>query len=270
MYFVKSIMMKFSIVLYKHMKNKHRENITHFGFQNVQINRKKSLVANVFNKIATKYDLMNDFMSFGIHRIWKRFLINHSEVCKGYKVLDLAGGTGDLSIKFVELIGNTGIVVLLDINRTMLQIGRERLRNLGILNNVLYIQADAEFLPFADNTFHCIAVSFGLRNFTNKNKALSSMYRVLKFGGKLLILDFGMPTDKFVTILYNFYSFHIIPKLGRLITNNASSYRYLVESIRMHPNPHVLKDMILNSGFCDVEYFNMTNGIAVLHCAYKR
>lgn len=252
------------------MKNKYREKTTHFGFKNVQINRKSSLVSNVFNAIANKYDLMNDFMSFGIHRMWKKFLIDHSEVFDGCRVLDLAGGTGDLSIKFSRLIGNTGTVVLLDINDIMLKIGRDRLRNLGILNNVLYIQADAEFLPFPDNTFHCIAVSFGLRNFTNKNRALNSMYRVLKPGGKLLILDFGMPTAKLIAILYDFYSFYVIPKLGSLIANNSNSYRYLVESIRMHPAPNLLKDMILNSGFCDVEYFNLTNGIAVLHCAYKR
>lgn len=252
------------------MKKQRKKHITHFGFKNVQKNEKTSLVANVFNTVANKYDLMNDFMSFGIHRIWKRFLIYHSEVYEGCKVLDIAGGTGDLSLKFAKLIGNTGIVVLLDINNIMLNIGRKKLRNLGILNNVLYIQADAECLPFSNNTFHCVAVSFGLRNFTNKNKALNEMYRVLKPGGKLLILDFGVPMSKLITMLYDFYSFRIIPKLGKMIVNDSSSYRYLVESIRMHPNQDILKDMILSIGFCDVKYFNMTNGIAVLHCAYKR
>lgn len=251
------------------MKNKYKENTTYFGFKNVQINKKSSLVANVFNTVANKYDLMNDFMSFGIHRIWKKFLINRSKVRDGFKVLDLAGGTGDLSIGFSKLVGETGLVVLLDINSVMLKKGREKLRNLGILNNVLYVQADAEYLPFSDNIFNCVAVSFGLRNFTNKNKALDSIYRVLQPGGKLLILDFGVPKSKLITILYNFYSFHIIPKMGRLIVNDSDSYRYLVESIRMHPDQDMLKDIILNSGFCDVEYFNMTNGIAVLHCAYK-
>lgn len=251
------------------MKSKYKKDITHFGFQNVQVNKKASLVANVFDTVATKYDVMNDIMSFGIHRFWKQFLIDHSEVYDGCRVLDLAGGTGDLSIKFVKLIGDTGIVVLLDINVAMLKIGRDRLRNLGILNNVLYIQADAESLPFADNTFHCIAVSFGLRNFTNKIKALNSMYRVLKPGGKLLILDFGVPKSKLMAVLYNFYSFNVIPKLGKLIANDYNSYRYLIESIRMHPDQDTLKDMISNVGFCNVEYFNMTNGIVVLHCAYK-
>lgn len=212
---------------------------------------------------------MNDLMSFGIHRLWKRCLIYHSEVYDGCKVLDLAGGTGDLSIKFSKLVGHTGTVVLLDINNLMLQISKKRLRNLGILNNVVYVQADAEFLPFSNNMFHCIAVSFGLRNFTNKKQALDEMYRVLKIGGKLLILDFGVPTFKLIKILYDFYSFYCIPNLGKLIVHDTNSYRYLVESIRMHPNQETLKHIILNSGFCDVEYFNMTGGIAVLHCAYK-
>lgn len=251
------------------MKDINKKNKTHFGFQNVSISEKESLVANVFNTVANKYDLMNDLMSFGIHRIWKRFLVYQSKVRDGCKVLDLASGTGDLSIKFAKLVGLTGIVVLLDINRLMLNTSKTKLRNLGILDNVVYIQADAESLPFADETFHCIAVSFGLRNFTNKNKALDEMYRVLKTGGKLLILDFGKPTSKLIRILYDFYSFHCIPNIGKLIAQNTDSYRYLVESIRMHPDQETLKNMILKSGFYNVEYFNMTCGIAVLHCAYK-
>lgn len=251
------------------MENKCKKNTTHFGFQNVLKDEKESLIANVFSAIADKYDLMNDLMSFGIHRIWKRFLVHHSKVYDGCTVLDLAGGTGDLSIKFSKLVGHTGIVVLLDINDVMLKMSKEKLRNLGILNNVLYIQADAECLPFSDNTFHCVAVSFGLRNFTNKNQALKEIYRVLKTGGKLLILDFGVPTSKFIKILYNFYSFNCIPNIGKLITQNINSYRYLVESIRMHPDQETLKDIILSLGFCNVKYFNMTGGIAVLHSAYK-
>lgn len=251
------------------MDHKYKKNTTHFGFQNVSREKKESLVTTVFNVVAHKYDLMNDIMSFGIHRLWKRFLVYHSEVYNGCKVLDLAGGTGDLSIKFSKLIGHTGIVVLLDINNSMLQISKEKLRNLGILNNIIYIQADAESLPFSDNTFHCIAVSFGLRNFTNKKNALREMYRVLKIGGKLLILDFGEPTCKVIKILYDLYSFYCIPNIGKLITQNSDSYRYLVESIRMHPNQKKLKYILLNSGFCDVDYFNMTGGIVVLHCAYK-
>lgn len=215
------------------MKNKYKKNTTHFGFKNVQVDKKIGLVNNVFNTVAVKYDLMNDIMSFGIHRLWKQFLITQSKVRVGYKVLDLAGGTGDLSVYFSKLVGDTGLVVLLDINNSMLKIGRKKLRNLGILGNVVYIQADAEFLPFSNDTFHCVAISFGLRNFTSLNKSLCSIYRVLKPGGKLLILDFGVPISKLVTVLYNFYSFNIIPKLGELIVNDVSSYRYLVESIRM-------------------------------------
>lgn len=250
-------------------EKKYKKSTTHFGFQNVLINEKESLVNNVFSTVAHRYDLMNDFMSFGIHRIWKRFLVFHSAIREGNKVLDLAGGTGDLSVKFSKLVGHTGIVVLLDVNDIMLKKGRERLRNLGILENVVYIQANAESLPFSNNTFHCVAVSFGLRNFTNKKRALKEIYRVLKIGGKLLILDFGVPTSHFIKKLYDFYSFYFIPKIGQLITQNVDSYRYLVESIRMHPDQETLKTIILNLGFCNVEYFNMTGGIAVLHCAYK-
>lgn len=252
-----------------YMKNKCQYDTTHFGFQRVLKDAKESLVNNVFSQVSSKYDLMNDIMSFGIHRIWKRLLINHSEVCYGCKVLDLAGGTGDLSIKFSKLVGNAGIVVLLDINEFMLQISKKKIRDLGILNNVIYIQGNAEFLPFPDNMFDCIAVSFGLRNFTNKKDALEEMYRVLKIGGKLLILDFGTPTFKFLKMLYDFYSFYCIPIMGELVAKNIDSYRYLVESIRMHPNQELLKYMISNSGFSNVQYFNMTGGIAVLHCAYK-
>lgn len=257
------------MIQYLHMKNKYNKNITHFGFQNVSREEKESLVTNVFDKIADKYDLMNDLMSFGIHRLWKRFLVNHSNVFNGCKVLDLAGGTGDLSIKFSKLVGHTGTVILLDINSLMLKISKKKLRNLGILSNVMYIQAHAEYLPFPDNIFHCVAVSFGLRNFTNKKKALNEIYRVLKIGGKLLILDFGVPTSKLIQVLYNFYSFNCIPIIGKLIAHNTKSYRYLVESIRMHPNQETLKNIILKSGFCNIKYFNITGGIAVLHCAYK-
>ncbi|CAD83297.1 ubiquinone/menaquinone biosynthesis methyltransferase UbiE [Candidatus Blochmanniella floridana] len=251
-------------------KKKIKKNtITHFGFQNVPTFIKSYLVSNVFHKVATKYDLMNDLMSFGIHRIWKQFLIQQSEVHNGYKVLDLAGGTGDLSIKFSKLVGKKGIVILLDNNDTMLRLGQKKLRNLGILNNVHYIQANAEFLPFSENTFNCVAISFGLRNFTYKQKSLYEIYRVLRPGGKLLILDFSIPTSKLLTILYDLYSFHIIPKIGKIIAQDSKSYQYLVESIRMHPDQETLKNMILSIGFNDVQYFNMTGGIAALHCAYK-
>ncbi|URJ31305.1 bifunctional demethylmenaquinone methyltransferase/2-methoxy-6-polyprenyl-1,4-benzoquinol methylase UbiE [Blochmannia endosymbiont of Camponotus sp.] len=251
------------------MNNKHKKITTHFGFQKVPKNKKTLLVSKIFHTIASKYDLMNDLMSFGIHRIWKQFMIYHSAVHTGQKVLDLAGGTGDLSIKFSRLVGNSGIVVLVDINDSMIDIGQKKLRNLGILNNVIYIQADAEALPFPENTFDCVAVSFGLRNFTNKEQALFSIHRVLKPKGQLLILDFGVPIFKILNTIYDLYSFHVLPKMGELIAQDANSYRYLVESIRMHPDQETLKNMMIQTGFNNVTYFNMTCGIAVLHCAYK-
>ncbi|WP_331828540.1 bifunctional demethylmenaquinone methyltransferase/2-methoxy-6-polyprenyl-1,4-benzoquinol methylase UbiE [Candidatus Blochmannia sp. SNP] len=251
------------------MNNKHKKNTTHFGFQKIPKNKKTLLVSNIFHTIASKYDLMNDLMSFGIHRMWKQFMIYHSAVHTGQKVLDLAGGTGDLSIKFSRLVGNSGIVVLVDINDSMIDLGQKKLRNLGILNNVIYVQADAEALPFPENTFDCVAVAFGLRNFTNKKQALCSIHRVLKSKGKLLILDFGVPTFKILNIIYDLYSFHVLPKIGELIAQDANSYRYLVESIRMHPDQETLKNMMTQTGFNNVKYFNMTYGIAVLHCAHK-
>lgn len=249
--------------------NKYKKNTTYFGFKAVSKNKKTFMISNIFHKIASKYDLMNDLMSFGIHRIWKQFLIHHSETYNGCKVLDLAGGTGDLSIKFSKIVGNTGIVALVDINYTMLKTGQQKIRNLGVFNNILYIQANAESLPFPSNTFDCISISFGLRNFTNKEKALSSIYRVLKPGGKLLILDFSTPTSQSINKIYDIYSFCILPKIGKLITNNADSYQYLVESIRMHPDQNTLKNIILEAGFDNVEYLDMTFGIVALHCAHK-
>lgn len=251
------------------MNHKNKKNITHFGFKPVSKNKKTSMVSNVFHNVASKYDVMNDLMSYGIHRLWKQFLIYQSEMYNGCKILDLAGGTGDLSIKFSKIVGDTGIVVLVDINHTMLKAGQKKIRNLGIINNILYIQANAEALPFPSNTFDCISIAFGLRNFTNKEKSLSSVYRVLKPGGKLLILDFSKPTSQLINKIYNFYSFHILPKIGKLVTKHADSYYYLIESIRMHPDQNTLKNMILDAGFDNVEYFNMTFGIVTLHCAYK-
>lgn len=251
------------------MNHKYKKNITHFGFKTVSTNKKTSMVSNIFHNVASKYDLMNDLMSCGIHRLWKQFLVYQSEIYSGCKILDLAGGTGDLSIKFSKIVGNTGLVVLVDINHTMLKIGQRKIRNLGIFNNVLCIQANAENLPFPTNTFDCISISFGLRNFTNKKKSLSSIYRILKPGGKLLILDFSKPTSQLVEKIYNFYSFYILPKIGEIVTQHADSYQYLIESIRMHPDQNTLKNMILHAGFDNVEYFNMTFGIVALHCAYK-
>lgn len=245
------------------------EETTHFGFKTVAKAEKQKMVANVFHSVASKYDLMNDLLSFGIHRIWKRFTIDCSGVRKGQKVLDLAGGTGDFTAKFSRIVGDTGEVVLADINSSMLEVGREKLRNLGIVGNVDYVQANAECLPFADNTFDCIVISFGLRNVTDKDKALRSMYRVLKPGGRLLVLEFSKPIFEPLKQAYNFYSFNILPKIGEAVVNDGDSYRYLAESIRMHPKQETLKDMMSEAGFENVEYYNLSAGIVALHRGYK-
>ena len=242
---------------------------THFGFKTVAKAEKQQLVANVFHSVAGKYDLMNDLLSFGIHRIWKRFTIDCSGVRRGQKVLDLAGGTGDFTAKFSRIVGETGEVVLADINSSMLQVGREKLRNLGVVRNVSYVQANAECLPFADNTFDCIVISFGLRNVTDKDKALRSMFRVLKPGGRLLVLEFSKPIIDPISQVYNFYSFNILPKVGEVVVNDGDSYRYLAESIRMHPKQDELKAMMENAGFESVSYYNLSAGIVALHRGYK-
>ena len=244
-------------------------NTTHFGYKTVAATEKETLVAGVFHSVAAKYDLMNDLMSFGIHRLWKRFTIDCSGVRKGQKVLDLAGGTGDLTAKFSRIVGETGQVVLADINDSMLKMGREKLRNIGIVGNVEYVQANAEALPFADNTFDCITISFGLRNVTDKEKALRSMYRVLKPGGRLLPPEFSKPIIEPLSKAYDAYSFHILPRVGELVAKDAESYRYLAESIRMHPDQDTLKGMMQDAGFESVDYYNLTAGIVALHRGYK-
>ncbi|TCK01425.1 2-octaprenyl-6-methoxy-1,4-benzoquinone methylase /demethylmenaquinone methyltransferase [Volucribacter psittacicida] len=242
---------------------------THFGFQTVAKEKKQQMVAQVFHSVAGKYDLMNDLLSFGIHRLWKRFTIDCSGVRKGQHILDLAGGTGDFSAKFSRLVGETGRVVLADINDSMLQVGREKLRNLGVVGNVDYVQANAEMLPFPDNSFDCIVISFGLRNVTDKDKALRSMYRVLKPGGRLLVLEFSKPIFAPLSQAYNFYSFNILPKIGEVVVNDGDSYRYLAESIRMHPAQQELQSMMEQAGFEQTSYYNLTAGIVALHRGYK-
>lgn len=242
---------------------------THFGYQEIPTHEKANRVLEVFRSVAPKYDLMNDFMSLGLHRLWKRFTIREANIRPGQFVLDVASGTGDLAKAFAPLVGKEGKVVMTDINEAMLNVGRDRLADAGIIGNLECIQADAENLPFAENYFDCITIAFGLRNVTNKENALRSMYRVLKPGGKLLILEFSKPTSTLVNQFYDFYSFNVIPKMGELITNDRASYQYLVESIRMHPDQETLKTMLQEAQFENVDYFNLANGIVALHKAWK-
>ncbi|ABN63365.1 MULTISPECIES: bifunctional demethylmenaquinone methyltransferase/2-methoxy-6-polyprenyl-1,4-benzoquinol methylase UbiE [Shewanella] len=242
---------------------------THFGYKTVEADKKAELVAGVFHSVAAKYDIMNDVMSFGIHRFWKRYTIEVSGARPGMKVLDLAGGTGDLTAKFSHLVGDKGEVVLADINDSMLKVGRTKLRDKGIVNNVSYVQANAEALPFPDNHFDIITIAFGLRNVTDKDAALRSMNRVLKPGGKLLVLEFSKPQHEIMRKVYDLYSFKVLPKMGELITKDADSYEYLAESIRMHPDQDTLKQMMVDAGFEQVDYTNMTDGIVALHRGYK-
>ena len=242
---------------------------THFGYRQVDEDDKASLVAGVFHSVASRYDLMNDLMSGGIHRIWKRFAIEVSGVRPGNTVLDIAGGTGDLALKFARIVGDKGMVVLADINDSMLSVGRDRLTDRGAVGNVDFTQCDAEELPFADNSFDCITIAFGLRNVTHKERAIASMLRVLKPGGRLLVLEFSKPGNPLLSKLYDGYSFNILPAIGKLVTNDADSYRYLAESIRMHPDQQTLKQMMTDVGFARCEFYNMTGGVVALHRGFK-
>jgi len=242
---------------------------THFGYEEVAVDEKAGRVADVFHSVAAKYDLMNDLMSAGVHRLWKRFTIEVSGVRTGDKVLDIAGGTGDLSFKFSRIVGENGLVVLADINASMLKVGRDRLLDRGAAGNVVVSQADAQFLPYADNTFDCITIAFGLRNVTDKDLALRSMLRVLKPGGRLLVLEFSKPKSSLLGKVYDTYSFKLLPFMGKVITDDADSYRYLAESIRMHPDQQTLKNMMDEAGFGETKFYNMTGGIVALHKGIK-
>ena len=242
---------------------------THFGFQEVPLQEKVSRVAGVFDSVAAKYDMMNDLMSMGIHRLWKKQTIDMSGVREGHTVLDLAGGTGDLTMKFSQLVGPEGQVILADINDSMIKVGRDKLIDKGVVGNVNYVQANAENLPFPDNTFDCITIAFGLRNVTDKQAALESMARVLKPGGRLLILEFSKTENPLLTKAYDTYSFNILPKIGKLVADDEDSYRYLAESIRMHPDQETLKGMLEQAGLVNCRYNNMTGGIVALHFGIK-
>lgn len=239
---------------------------THFGFQTVPEEEKAKKVAGVFTSVASKYDIMNDLMSVGLHRIWKRFAVGLANVHEGQRVLDIAGGSGDISRLFLDKVGSRGQVVLTDINNAMLRVGRDRLLDEGKATPTA--QCDAEHLPFPDNYFDCVSIAFGLRNVTHKDAALREMHRVLKPGGRVIVLEFSKvakPLEK----MYDLYSFKLLPKMGEIIANDSESYRYLAESIRMHPGQEELKQMMVDAGLERVEYFNMTGGVVAVHRGYK-
>ena len=241
---------------------------THFGYQDVPVDDKADLVKGVFDSVASRYDVMNDLMSAGMHRLWKRYTIQHANARPGHVVLDLAGGTGDLAREFARIVGERGRVVLADINAAMLEHGRRRLVDAGVAGNVELAQVNAEELPFADNTFDRITIAFGLRNVTNKEAALAEMHRVLKPGGKALILEFSRPSSA-IKPAYDLYSFKVLPLLGRLIAKDPESYQYLAESIRMHPDQETLLGMMQDAGFERCRFSNLTAGIVALHTGYK-
>jgi len=240
-----------------------------FGFERVAPEEKTARVRQVFESVATKYDLMNDLMSFGVHRLWKRFALAQTGLKPGMRALDLGGGTGDLALALTEQVGATGKVVLSDINAAMLEVGRGRLVDAGASRNVEFVQANAEQLPFADRSFDCVTIGFGLRNVTDKAAAIASMRRVLKPGGRLLILEFSKPVFPGLKPVYDAYSFSVLPWLGKVVANDEASYRYLAESIRRFPKQDDLADMMRTAGFDQVRYNNLSGGIVALHRGFK-
>jgi demethylmenaquinone methyltransferase/2-methoxy-6-polyprenyl-1,4-benzoquinol methylase len=240
-----------------------------FGFERVPWDEKKARVRGVFDSVAPRYDLMNDVMSAGLHRLWKRFTIARTGLLKGQAALDVAAGSGDLAIGLAQRVGRGGRVVVTDINAKMLAVGRDRLLDAGHAGNVDYVLCDAEALPFAPSSFHCATIGFGLRNVTDKARALASLLRVLKPGGRLLVLDFSKPDLGPLAPLYELYSMQVLPRLGALLANDSSSYRYLAESIRRHPDQETLKAMMERAGFERCSYHNLSGGIVALHVGFK-
>ncbi len=251
-----------------HSKKK-PEKTADFGFQQVPWEEKASHVRGVFDSVAGKYDLMNDLMSFGVHRLWKRFTLSQTGLRPGNSALDVAGGTGDIAKGLARQVGKDGKVILSDINPAMLEVGRARLTDAGIAGNVEFVIADAEDLPFDDDSFHCVTIAFGLRNVTDKDAALRSMFRVLKPAGKMLVLEFSKPMVPGLAPVYDQYSFKVLPVIGKLVADDADSYRYLAESIRQHPDQEKLRTMMSAAGFERCEYHNLSGGIVALHTGYK-
>lgn len=242
---------------------------THFGFRDVPVAEKKKLVGEVFSSVARQYDLMNDLMSLGIHRVWKRYFVGTSGVKRGDRVLDLAGGTGDIAALLHERVGDTGSVVLGDINAQMLGVGRDRLTDRGLVRGLEYVQLNAEALPFPDASFDLVTIAFGLRNVTDKSRALGEMHRVLKVGGRALVLEFSQVTADWFRPIYDFHSFKVLPRLGQLFANDAGSYQYLAESIRKHPPQAELQAMMESAGFARCGYRNLSAGICAIHSGYR-
>jgi demethylmenaquinone methyltransferase/2-methoxy-6-polyprenyl-1,4-benzoquinol methylase len=245
------------------------DDTTHFGFRDVPVAEKKKLVGQVFSSVAQQYDLMNDLMSLGIHRLWKRYFVGTSGVKRGDRVLDLAGGTGDIAALLHERVGDTGSVVLGDINAAMLGVGRDRLTDRGLVRGLEYVQLNAEALPFPDASFDLVTIAFGLRNVTEKANALKEMHRVLKVGGRALVLEFSQVQPEWFRPVYDFHSFKVLPRLGKLFANDADSYQYLAESIRKHPPQDELKAMMATAGFGRTDYRNLSAGIVAIHSGYK-
>ncbi|MEE8306305.1 MAG: bifunctional demethylmenaquinone methyltransferase/2-methoxy-6-polyprenyl-1,4-benzoquinol methylase UbiE [Gammaproteobacteria bacterium] len=251
------------------MDDSRRSETADFGFEQIATGEKQARVREVFDSVADRYDVMNDLMSAGLHRIWKRFTLARTGLRPGQRALDVACGSGDLGQGMAHQVGPGGLVVLSDINAAMLAHGRDKLINGGVVSNVAYAQANAERLPFTDNSFHCVTIGFGLRNVTDKDAALAAMYQVLKPGGRLLVLEFSQLQVRALQPLYDLYSFKLLPRMGKAVANDVDSYQYLAESIRRHPDQETLKAMMQQAGFERCRYFNLAGGIVALHQGFK-